>query len=1668
VNKKVKRISNLVLIFVFFTTTIAWSAPYELKNNKTGQNWLRPIAISSADRSRKDLTRRNSLDLNKQQEAGKKEKERDLREIWALLGQLKNNGITAKLKGQALYEIADLSALCRHLKSFCIIKNLADIKLILQARLNIQQSRAPPPQFNATEAMVLYNSLFEQESLRKENGKQLSIVMFRGGRGASALTKEIKKKLPNVAITALISATDDGRSWFHAAQDFNATGIPDCGKCLLDLADTEREEIKNIVWFLGSDEPGAPKLRMKGEKAVLEEDFKNLIRNIQCGQYLYDMSGASYPLFEYAMKIEGKTRAELVKYLQAFQDNYKRKSQRFTFRNITMRSVVLVGAAWYLGDPDNPNWQEAADRIGKLLSLNKHRVLFATTQRQHLVGLTEDGTIYFTETGINENPQNAPFVGQWLMDQMPDIEGMTELLKDHGVELTSVEIGAIKSGVRMPGRKLDGKPITDDLQKEIKDTSRRIVDCTPDKLRTVIEIMSDRSRTANLARGREIIANTAAVKALENAGMIIYSNTTVKSNRDPALIVRGIRKAIEASPALKIMFANPTIESEPEGTTAADMVEDFMRCASEQQRLKGENISFDDTGKYLKYVIGMDPSVAGLDRDKVYIPFDPAKIGSITGNRIVPVCLDIERKQTTDREAQSYGMQTPEHGFYEPPIMVETITALEGLRRVGRGVTAEGRLVCEDLLSLIVDEYKPAQAADLLIKNYPAKQQPYIFENISNELKTRFLNNPRLEPSIRQFYRIVQEKSLSHTDGSVSEALQVMAQQALNIVSWIKEGVPEAEEIEITADEDEMYISDNGKSYLKAKTLLFLDVSLGQNNPGFFYEGGITFEAFGRDAALTWRRHAQYHAYDRKKFKAAAESMIMAVKTQGFIRVPDAIKDAATEGKISPIRQVSFIHDFIPGSILTAATDLSHYQGRSVGIRHIIEGTGLGFNILYGKDGTIKRFLVQELDASDPKRCFAITLPGYVSCVVNTGGLNFYEVSIEVDDKTARAINPEYDETHKDAIENMIAKQRYPPYLTVFTGGEYCICKTTAEELPDPVYINGPADVLEPFIAGGSLVGFYQELTPPTAKELTDKVAGNINTITSDAPKHKTKLIDFSKAHQRIKAIKNCIRQISAGIIETAPAAEYDDPKGLKNRMGIPLPLSLAAFQEKPYHAAALRFNAIDPEYTAIIPGTEAEGLKPITLEELVSYYPEMLGSAQYKDYHTKVCIVRKIGARVGLNSVLNMMGTDTFVVLLQNDRRLAYEVMAILNKYLKTDNDFLNFAKQYGSWESMQDCIGWRKTGEPYFTGETFNDFTAADREALNGFLRQMRLTRAEIANVFNRIDQLGPDKVILTPARHPHNLDGQALHVHAVGGKPVLKSHAWIAMPIEDATGEDCLVLVIPQLASETTYYIADFSPWIYDRNKKSIVMKSKFTDQEVKNEAELIEAECAAIAKTVSKYIAAEVTDTADYVVTPHVIKQIIDPVTGKVAIEQRELVKGPYPLWLEEAFTASRITFYDTSTKQTRIDLWSSPAMHKEIIVLKGRITVEVNGATKELKANTSAIVSATAGSNRYYICSDGEAEVIILHRAITQNQKALPNFNAPSSSFGSWLLDVATRTRSIVPPSGEQTPIMSGNTHKRGAFVTRRYKTRGQEEPDYTIADPQERTKHLLQILGQMA
>ncbi|PIQ88029.1 MAG: hypothetical protein COV73_01005, partial [Candidatus Omnitrophica bacterium CG11_big_fil_rev_8_21_14_0_20_43_6] len=385
---------------------------------------------------------------------------------------------------------------------------------------------------------------------------KINIVIFRGGRGAGPYVG-LLKKLPFVNVNIVLGATDDGRSWFFASQDFDATGIPDCGKSLLDLASD-----KQVEKFLS--------LRMKRETAdeAAEQKERDDLR-VQFYLLLSKLNGHPEVILDsdverlykkfIAIQDEGK-KEELLLYINKFYNIFSKyhPKSKFTFNDIPMRSLVLLGAAWQIGTRQSPAWQGAADAVGRLLDLREgDRVIFATEERQHLIAMLEDGTIYFAETGINEHPKTSDFIGLWLVDR-EDIWNIQQSFRGAGIELMDVD--------------------SDD--REVKYTTRKVRDV--ERVLDAAGIIAQHSRSANVSIKGKVPANPLAKEAIKNADVIVYSVTSLESNMGSALIVDGIGEVVaENSAAAKIYLVNPTVENDPvineKNPTALDMLNRLFR-----------------------------------------------------------------------------------------------------------------------------------------------------------------------------------------------------------------------------------------------------------------------------------------------------------------------------------------------------------------------------------------------------------------------------------------------------------------------------------------------------------------------------------------------------------------------------------------------------------------------------------------------------------------------------------------------------------------------------------------------------------------------------------------------------------------------------------------------------------------------------------------------------------------------------------------------------------------------------------------------------------------------------------------------------------------------------------------------------------------------------------
>jgi len=682
-----------------------------------------------------------------------------------IIKALDEKGISAVVNNQNLRDLAEEPLqLLDFIKRYTVLDKNEDILFILGSRSDVEEGKPLMGELTPEMILALYEGIFDQGTYLSTYTKEkpLRVAIFRGGKGATGITRFLSN-MANVAIDVILGATDDGRSWYIAAQDFNATGVPDVGKTLLDLG----KDI-DVIDFLGA--------RLKGDKDQLVKDFTEFLEVMEevgkgktgeieekLAQYMENVevlakeiegsltkmglnmvtdkgkrqsilslckllkdpskvyrvrAGAirgissllqdvidnaeskkeeSYMqslkdkidrifdfenvsgLYFYLSQMNKEKVKRLHPYLKKFMKEFRSfkkyedptKTTDFTLHKIPMRSIALVGAAWfYDGD-----WQRASNELADILDVKKeHKIMFATNERKHLMGLSEDGTIYFTESGINEHPKSSG-MNIWLIDKKFDIKEFGKRLKNQGIKMKKVKVGKKE----VP---------EEELRKEVMENTMKV---DPEFAKEVAKIISEMSVTGKYAK-KKVKANPEAVKALEKADVIVYGVTTIESNMGSSLIIDDLQKAIRGNKnAVKVNFTNPILENDPvvecerggQGISALDMVEKIYRYASGQQRYFAAKPNWEKVSSFINYVVGSPALYENLDRKKTYIPFDTITMEDSTYGRIGAIGVDLEEKTPTLIEQKDYSGFKEEYGFYSPQVTGETIISLSALKKSG-------------------------------------------------------------------------------------------------------------------------------------------------------------------------------------------------------------------------------------------------------------------------------------------------------------------------------------------------------------------------------------------------------------------------------------------------------------------------------------------------------------------------------------------------------------------------------------------------------------------------------------------------------------------------------------------------------------------------------------------------------------------------------------------------------------------------------------------------------------------------------------------------------------------------------------------------------------------------------------------------------------------------
>lgn len=369
--------------------------------------------------------------------------------------------------------------------------------------------------------------------------------------------------------------------------------------------------------------------------------------------------------------------------------------------------------------------------------------------------------------------------------------------------------------------------------------------------------------------------------------------------------------------------------------------------------------------------------------------------------------------------------------------------------------------ICELILS-----NKSAEAITLFFTDeafQDEKEKLAAPAEVFNKVLGTYVGDKKTGKAVKEFFSSVSkgmaELSGVKDGGEVSRAVQLMANQALTIISWVEAGVPGASTIRLTADPEKMVTSSKGMSYLNVATLpAGLGETKDEGKPGFYWRGTEMLSKLGGNVL-------DYLVFDKARMAEAREKSVMYLMDHGFMAVPPRLSADTAQGRLSTIHETFFTSDLLPGSLQMASTGAGHFQADKVDIKHVTEGRGLQVNVKYGKDGSIKEVIVYEMK----KGSWCLALPGYVDYVINLGGLRFNDISLSVSPGTAKSLNPDYNEADLKALEAVVKeKGKTAPYVGMMTRRGPAMVKTVADA-PEAVLAK-TGKILE----GKDLIDFYR------------------------------------------------------------------------------------------------------------------------------------------------------------------------------------------------------------------------------------------------------------------------------------------------------------------------------------------------------------------------------------------------------------------------------------------------------------------------------------------------------------------------------------------------------------------------------------------------------------------
>lgn len=225
----------------------------------------------------------------------------------------------------------------------------------------------------------------------------LNVVIFNGGRGASATIQELLKK-KGINLTSVVNAYDDGKSTGEIRRFFGMLGPSDIRKVqelMLRTDDVDYEATKFLFTYR------FPVSINHGDALELIEPFVFSKQQDLLGHYFHNP------------RVLNSIRACLLEFIQALKSIEFIKNQQFDFSDCSIMNCVYAGA-FLLFDRNIEKATLFFDRLFKL----KGTVLPTNNEDKKLMALRENGEMLYTEADIVELRSNVKIDRIYLLDNL--------------------------------------------------------------------------------------------------------------------------------------------------------------------------------------------------------------------------------------------------------------------------------------------------------------------------------------------------------------------------------------------------------------------------------------------------------------------------------------------------------------------------------------------------------------------------------------------------------------------------------------------------------------------------------------------------------------------------------------------------------------------------------------------------------------------------------------------------------------------------------------------------------------------------------------------------------------------------------------------------------------------------------------------------------------------------------------------------------------------------------------------------------------------------------------------------------------------------------------------------------------------------------------------------